>query len=101
MDERRDLRELPLIYPIKDRNGDIKHYRIVGTKNELFLDSPPERLSVEPAFIFSPYALKPTIMINHHDKTLEASCLLVGKKTTHQGMKCRVVYYCKLKEPII
>ena len=101
MDDRKNLRELPLIYPVKDKAGDIKHYRIVGTKNELFLDSPPERLQVEPTFIVSPYALKPTIMINHHDKTLEANCLLIGKKTVHHGVGCREAYYCRLKEPII
>jgi hypothetical protein len=95
MDNRRDLENLTLIYPIRDKGGN-RRYRIVGTKNEIFLDS-IEMLPVEHTFIFSPYTLKPTIVMNHQDRTLEANALLIGKKVEYHGEKCRVANYCRIR----
>jgi len=90
-----DLRELALIYIIKDKQGN-RRYGMVGTKNEVFLDD-IEMLPVENTFIFPPYIQKSTIQINHQDKTLEANALLIGKKVMYKGEKARVANYCRIK----
>lgn len=89
------LVDLTLVYPIKDKQGSRK-YRIVGTKNEVFLDS-IKMLPVENTFIFPPYIQKSTIRINHQDKTLEANALLIGKKVMYRGEKARVANYCRIR----
>jgi len=89
------LVDLTLLYPIKDKQGN-RRYRVVGTENEVFLDS-IEMLPVENTFILPPYIRKSTIKLNHQDKTLEANGLLIGKKAIYKGEKARVANYCRIK----
>ncbi len=96
MDNRKDLVNLTLVCPIRDKQGNIR-YRIVGTEREIFGGDSIEMLPVKPTFIFPPYILKPTIKMNHQDHTLDANALLIGDKVIYRGEKARVANYCRIK----
>jgi len=98
MNRREDIRDLTLIYSIRDKDGNMR-YRIVGTEREIFGGDSIEMLPVKPTFIFPPYTIKPTIRMNHQphpDNQLEANALLIGDKVIYRGEKARVANYCKI-----